>query len=89
MRMEFFILKRTFVRIQQGHMFLFGDYEIRIYAGQFVEIIYEDRSGSITQRKIAVREVRDGMITLTVISLGHLGQITYLRGHRSVNQLRR
>lgn len=38
---------------------------LRINAGQSVEIIYVDGSGSITQRKIAVRGVRDGIIQAT------------------------
>ncbi|MNW28917.1 hypothetical protein D3C74_57580 [compost metagenome] len=36
--------------------------------GWLVEIIYEDRSGNITQRKIAVRGVRDGVIRATDLS---------------------
>lgn len=42
--------------------------ELEITAGLNVEIIYEDGSGNITQRKIAVRVVRDGMIRATDLS---------------------
>ncbi|WP_226383580.1 hypothetical protein [Paenibacillus massiliensis] len=38
---------------------------MKITAGLNVEIIYEDGSGNITQRKIAVRGVRDGVIRAT------------------------
>lgn len=38
---------------------------MKISAGQSVEIIYEDKTGSITKRKIAVRAVREGTIRAT------------------------
>lgn len=38
---------------------------MKISAGQSVEIIYEDKSGSITQRIIAVRAVQEGTIRAT------------------------
>ncbi|MNW28848.1 hypothetical protein D3C74_56870 [compost metagenome] len=38
---------------------------MKISAGQSVEIIYEDASGNITQRRINVRGVRDGIIRAT------------------------
>lgn len=38
---------------------------MKISAGQSVEIIYEDKSGSITQRRIAVRAVQEGTIRAT------------------------
>ncbi len=38
---------------------------MKITAGLSVEIIYEDKSGHITHRKIAVRGVREGMIRAT------------------------
>ena len=39
--------------------------KLKIIAGLNVELIYEDESGNITQRKIAVRGVHDGMIRAT------------------------
>lgn len=38
---------------------------MKISAGQSVEIIYEDKSGTITQRRIAVRAVQEGTIRAT------------------------
>lgn len=35
------------------------------YIGSMVEIIYQDRSGEITQRRIRVRGIKDGMIRAT------------------------
>lgn len=35
------------------------------YVGKEIEIIYEDRKGTITQRRIVVRRVRDGVIHAT------------------------
>ncbi|UNK17014.1 hypothetical protein MNQ98_21355 [Paenibacillus sp. N3/727] len=38
------------------------------YIGEIVEIIYEDRKGKITQRKIEVMGVKDGHIRATCLS---------------------
>lgn len=33
------------------------------YVGRTVEIIYQDRHGKLTQRKIVVRSIRDGKVS--------------------------
>ncbi|MEC0167348.1 hypothetical protein [Paenibacillus graminis] len=38
--------------------------------GQTVEIIYMDKAGKITQRKIEVHGIRDGRIRATCLSTG-------------------
>lgn len=38
--------------------------------GQTVEIVYQDRSGNITQRKIEVKGIRDGRIRATCLTTG-------------------
>ncbi|BFH66271.1 hypothetical protein J27TS7_11170 [Paenibacillus dendritiformis] len=40
------------------------------YVGRQVEIIYEDRNGSITQRRIVVRSIRDGVLHATCLTAG-------------------
>ncbi|BFH15895.1 hypothetical protein WJ0W_003302 [Paenibacillus melissococcoides] len=40
------------------------------YIGQQVEIIYEDRNGSISQRRIVVRRIRDGVLHATCLTAG-------------------
>ncbi|TDL57826.1 hypothetical protein E2R60_04925 [Paenibacillus dendritiformis] len=40
------------------------------YVGHTVEIIYEDRNGSITQRRIVVRSIRDGVLHATCLKAG-------------------
>ncbi|KJB88485.1 hypothetical protein AZ66_07310 [Paenibacillus sp. E194] len=35
------------------------------YIGREIEIIYEDRRGEITQRRIVVRSIRDGVLHAT------------------------
>lgn len=47
-------------------------FEVRImlehYIGRTVEIIYEDRNGEITQRRIVVRSVRDDVVHATCLT---------------------
>lgn len=38
---------------------------MKISVGQSVEIIYEDKLGSITQRRISVHGIREGLIRAT------------------------
>ncbi|WP_374018984.1 hypothetical protein ABU162_04340 [Paenibacillus thiaminolyticus] len=38
--------------------------------GRTVEIIYEDRNGAITQRRIVVRSIRDGVLHATCLTAG-------------------
>ncbi|EHQ62314.1 hypothetical protein PDENDC454_10500 [Paenibacillus dendritiformis C454] len=40
------------------------------YVGRTVEIIYEDRNGSISQRRIVVRSIRDGVLHATCLTAG-------------------
>lgn len=40
------------------------------YVGRTVEIIYEDKHGAITQRKIVVRSIRDGVLHATCLTAG-------------------
>lgn len=40
------------------------------YVGRTVEIIYEDRNGAITQRRIVVRSIRDGVLHATCLTAG-------------------
>lgn len=37
------------------------------YIGRTVEIIYEDRHGALTQRRIVIRSVRDGIVYATCL----------------------
>ncbi|MEK4452279.1 MULTISPECIES: hypothetical protein [unclassified Paenibacillus] len=41
---------------------------MKICVGQTVEIVYEDKSGKITQRKIEILGIRDGRIRATCLS---------------------
>ncbi|OME62314.1 hypothetical protein BSK59_02260 [Paenibacillus odorifer] len=41
---------------------------MKICIGQTVEIVYEDKSGKITQRKLEVLGIRDGRIRATCLS---------------------
>lgn len=45
---------------------------MKITAGLSIEFIYEDRAGNITQRKITVRGVCDGLIEATDLSNNQL-----------------
>ncbi|NGP59869.1 hypothetical protein FLT15_16880 [Paenibacillus thiaminolyticus] len=38
--------------------------------GRQIEIIYEDRNGSISQRRIIVRRIRDGVLHATCLKAG-------------------
>nr|WP_036703618.1 hypothetical protein [Paenibacillus sp. OSY-SE] len=40
------------------------------YIGRTVEIIYEDRHGTLTQRRIVVRKVKDGIVYATCLKTG-------------------
>ncbi|MGG6314290.1 hypothetical protein [Paenibacillus macerans] len=41
---------------------------VKKYIGQTVEIIYVDRAGKITQRRIEVHDVRDGLVRATCLA---------------------
>ncbi|MNI96634.1 hypothetical protein D3C73_1551310 [compost metagenome] len=43
---------------------------MQIAIGQTVEIIYMDKAGKITQRKIEVHGIRDGRIRATCLTTG-------------------
>lgn len=43
---------------------------MKMSIGQTIEIIYLDKAGKITQRKIEVRGMRDGRIRATCLSTG-------------------
>ncbi|AKG36064.1 hypothetical protein [Paenibacillus durus] len=43
---------------------------MKIRTGQTIEIVYMDRSGKITQRKIKVKGIRDGRIRATCLATG-------------------
>ncbi|MBW4085434.1 hypothetical protein [Paenibacillus sp. S150] len=43
---------------------------MRIAIGQIVEIIYLDKAGKITQRRIDILGIRDGRIRATCLSTG-------------------
>ncbi|WP_372490946.1 hypothetical protein [Paenibacillus mellifer] len=40
---------------------------VKKYIGRTVEIIYVDRAGKITQRRIEVHDVRDGIVRATCL----------------------
>ncbi|BFH70773.1 MAG: hypothetical protein E6230_09860 [Paenibacillus dendritiformis] len=40
------------------------------YIGYTVEIIYEDKHGAITQRRIIIRSIRDGVLHATCLKAG-------------------
>ncbi|MFD3272694.1 hypothetical protein ACE3MS_21600 [Paenibacillus dendritiformis] len=44
--------------------------KIEHYTGSTIEIIYEDRHGTITQRRIVVRRIRDGVLHATCLAAG-------------------
>ncbi|MNC76107.1 hypothetical protein D3C75_1277610 [compost metagenome] len=43
---------------------------MKMSIGQTIEIIYEDKVGKITQRKIEVNGIRDGRIRATCLTTG-------------------
>ncbi|ETT55418.1 hypothetical protein C162_03142 [Paenibacillus sp. FSL R7-269] len=43
---------------------------MKMSIGQTIEMIYQDKSGKITQRTIEVRGIRDGRIRATCLSTG-------------------
>ncbi|MEK4514450.1 hypothetical protein NSS64_04200 [Paenibacillus sp. FSL H8-0122] len=43
---------------------------MKMSIGQTIEMIYLDKAGKITQRKIEVRGIRDGRIRATCLSTG-------------------
>ncbi|WP_151734061.1 hypothetical protein [Paenibacillus tengchongensis] len=43
---------------------------MRMAIGQIVEIIYQDKAGKITQRKIEVLGIRDGRIRANCLTTG-------------------
>lgn len=43
---------------------------MRMAIGQTIEIVYLDRSGNISQRKIEVLAIRDGRIRATCLTAG-------------------
>ena len=40
---------------------------MKMHIGQIVEIVYVDRVGKITQRKIEIKSIRDGMLRATCL----------------------
>ncbi|MGF7047524.1 hypothetical protein J2T13_002029 [Paenibacillus sp. DS2015] len=40
------------------------------YLGKIVEIMYMDQSGKITQRRIEVKSIRDGLLRATCLMTG-------------------
>ncbi|WP_150273973.1 hypothetical protein [Paenibacillus tepidiphilus] len=43
---------------------------MRMAIGQIVEMIYQDKAGKITQRRIEVLDIRDGRIRATCLTSG-------------------
>ncbi len=43
---------------------------MKMIIGQTIEIVYQDKSGKISQRKIEVRGMRDGKIRATCLTTG-------------------
>ena len=43
---------------------------MKMHVGQMVEIVYVDKVGKITQRKIEIKSMRDGMLRATCLSSG-------------------
>jgi len=41
---------------------------MKMRVGQIVEIVYVDKAGKITQRKIEINSIRDGMLRATCLS---------------------
>lgn len=50
---------------------------MRMAIGQTVEIVYLDRAGKISQRKIEVLDIRDGRIRATCLTAGRRGYFCY------------
>ncbi|AIQ70345.1 hypothetical protein PGRAT_23920 [Paenibacillus graminis] len=44
--------------------------KMKMAAGQTIEIVYVDKAGKITQRKIDVHGIRDGRIRATCLTTG-------------------
>ena len=40
---------------------------MKMHIGQIVEIVYMDRAGKITQRKIEIKSMRDGILRATCL----------------------
>ncbi|OMF95160.1 hypothetical protein [Paenibacillus sp. FSL R7-0273] len=43
---------------------------MKMNIGQTVEIVYQDKAGQITQRKIEINNIRDGRIRATCLTTG-------------------
>lgn len=43
---------------------------MKMSIGQTIEIVYQDKAGKITKRKIEVRGIRDGRIRATCLTTG-------------------
>ncbi|WP_082726796.1 hypothetical protein [Paenibacillus riograndensis] len=43
---------------------------MKMAAGQTIEIVYVDKAGKITQRRIEVKGIRDGRIRATCLTTG-------------------
>ncbi|MNB92897.1 hypothetical protein D3C75_400100 [compost metagenome] len=43
---------------------------MKMSIGQTVEIVYQDKAGQITQRKIEINNIRDGRIRATCLTTG-------------------
>ncbi|MCL6602521.1 MAG: hypothetical protein K6T94_06540 [Paenibacillus sp.] len=41
---------------------------MKMHVGQIVEIVYMDKAGKITQRKIEIKNMRDGMLRATCLT---------------------
>ncbi len=50
--------------------YLMGGDQMHMHIGQTVEIVYIDKAGKITQRKIEVNGIRDGRIRATCLTTG-------------------
>jgi predicted DNA-binding transcriptional regulator YafY len=48
----------------------FGGDHMKMSIGQTIEMIYLDKAGKITQRKIEILEIRDGRIRATCLTTG-------------------
>ncbi|WP_422751722.1 hypothetical protein, partial [Paenibacillus graminis] len=54
----------------QTNVLIFGGDQMHMHIGQTIEIVYIDKAGKITQRKIEVRGIRDGRIRATCLTTG-------------------
>lgn len=54
----------------QTNVLIDGGDHMKMSAGQIVEIIYQDKSGKITQRKIEILGIRAGRIRATCLTTG-------------------